>query len=71
MKWKFKEWSEFADVVVDFVSFNDSCEIKVAYTNIPRQDSFGNSIHIDKIQSGWKENIFRMIHMVFGYPLVD
>ena len=44
MKWKFKEWPEYADVVIDFTSFNDSCEVKVSYTNVPRQDNFGNNI---------------------------
>ena len=38
MKWKFKEWPEYADVVIEFVSFNDSCEVKVNYTNIPSHD---------------------------------
>lgn len=71
MKWKFKEWPEYADVVIDFVSFNDSCEIKVSYTNIPSHDTYGNHIHVESIQQGWRENIFKMIHGVFGYPLRD
>ena len=50
MKWKFKEWPEFADVVVNFTAFNDSCEINVSYTNIPTHDNFGNHIHIESIQ---------------------
>ena len=41
MKWKFKEWPDYADVVIEFVGFNDSCEIKVSYTNIPTHDSHG------------------------------
>ena len=71
MKWRFKEWEEYADVTVDFVSFNDSCEINVKYTNIPSHDSYGNSINVETIQNGWKQNIFKMIHAVFGYPLRD
>ena len=71
MKWKFKHWAEYADVVIDFVSFNDSCEIKVSYTNIPDRDEYGNNIHTESITQGWRENIFKMIHMVFGYPLRD
>ena len=69
MKWKFKEWPEFADLVIDFVSFNDSCEVKVNFTNIPSHDEFGNHIHVESIQGGWQNNIFKMIHNVFGYPL--
>ena len=41
MKWKFKEWPDYADVVIEFIGFNDSCEIKVNYTNIPTHDSHG------------------------------
>ena len=71
MKWKFKEWPEYADVVIDFVSFNDSCEIKVSFTKIPVHDIHGNNINLEGIQQGWKNNIFKMIHNVFGYPLVN
>ena len=71
MKWKFKEWSEHADCVIDFVSFNDSCEIQVAFTNIPSHDSHGSHIHVENIQNGWRNNIFKMIYNIFGYPLRD
>ena len=71
MKWKFKEWPDYADVAIEFTSFNDSCEIKVSYTNIPTHDEFGNNIHVENIQQGWRENIFKMIYNVFGYPLVS
>ena len=71
MKWKFKEWPEYADVVVAFTPFNDSCEVKVSYTNIPSHDTHGQYIHVEAIQNGWRQNIFKMIHMVFGYPLRD
>ena len=49
MKWKFKEWPEFADAHLTFVSFNDSCEVKVAYTNIPERDNHGTLIQIESI----------------------
>ena len=49
MKWKFKEWPEYADCVVTFEHFNDSCEVKINYTNIPTNDTFGNSINIETI----------------------
>ena len=71
MKWKFKEWPEYADVLIEFVSFNDSCEVKVNYTNIPSHDQYGNHIHNENIEAGWKNNIFKMIYNVFGYPLRD
>ena len=50
MKWKFKEWPEYADVVINFISFNDSCEVKVSYTNIPERDNHGNLIRTESIQ---------------------
>ena len=67
LKWKFKEWTEFADVVITINNVNDSCEVAVAYTNIPEYDEFKSFVHLDKIHAGWKQNIFKMIHMVFGY----
>lgn len=71
MKWKFKEWPEFADVVINFHAFNDSCEVTVSYTNIPTHDTFANFINVEQIKQGWRQNIFKMIHMVFGYTLRD
>ena len=71
MKWKFKEWPDYGDCVVTFHPFNDSCEVKVAITGIPSHDNHGQYIHIENIQNGWRQNIFKMIHMVFGYPLRD
>ena len=49
MKWKFKEWPEYADCLIDFVGVNDSCEVTVKLTNIPSHDSFGSHIHIENI----------------------
>ena len=49
MKWKFKEWENYADVVVTFKATNDSCDVKVSMTNIPTHDSFGNHIHVENI----------------------
>ena len=71
MKWKFKDWPEFADCVITIQNVNDSCEVLVDYQNIPEYDEFGAFIHLDKIQAGWKQNIFKMIHMVFGYNYRD
>ena len=71
MKWKFKEWESHADVVINFKAFNDSCEVKVNFTNIPTHDGYGNHIHVENIVNGWKQNIFQMIYKVFGYPITD
>ena len=67
MKWKFKDWDEYADLVIDIKNFNDSCELLLDYKNIPEYDSYKNFVHLDKIAQGWQQNIFKMIHMVFGY----
>ena len=69
MKWKFKEWETFGDCLIEFTGVNDSCEVVVKLVNIPSHDSFGNHVHIDTVQRGWKENIFKMIYNIFGYPL--
>ena len=49
MKWKFKDWKEYADLVITFANYDDSCAITLDYTNIDEHDSFGNYIHLDKI----------------------
>ena len=49
MKWKFKDWSDFADLVITFENYDDSCKLTLEYTNIAEYDSFGNFIHLDKI----------------------
>ena len=68
MKWKFKEWPEFADCSISFEG-GSSVDIVVKMKNIPEHDKFNNYIHIDAIQNGWKHNIFTRMHAVFGYPL--
>ena len=49
MKWKFKEWPDYADVVINFQSFNDSCEVQVSFSNIPERDNHGNLIRTESI----------------------
>ena len=71
MKWKFKDWDDYADLVITIVDVNDSCELTLDYKNIPEYDSFKQYIHLDKIADGWKQNIFKAIHMVFGYNYRD
>ena len=71
MKWKFKDWPQFADCTVTFSGVNDSCDVLVDFKNIPEYDNFGGFIHLDKIHDGWRQNIFKMIHMIFGYHLRD
>ena len=40
MKWKFKDWDDYADLVITIVDVNDSCELTLDYKNIPEYDSF-------------------------------
>ena len=54
MRWKFKDWTDFADLVMTFENYDDSCKVTLNYTNIAEYDSFGNFIHLDKIEEGWK-----------------
>ena len=37
-----------------FENYDDSCKVTLNYTNIAEYDSFGNFIHLDKIEEGWK-----------------
>ena len=70
MKWKFREWADFADVTMKFDNAGtDACEITLDYQNIPDKDSFGEYVNLEKLQDGWKQNIFKNIRMIFGYPL--
>ena len=49
MKWKFKEWGESADLAMTFEPQGDSCEVRLAFTNIPERDAMGNLIHTENI----------------------
>ena len=70
MKWKFKEWPSFAELLIRFDALGtDACEITLDYKNIPDTDSFGGYVNLEKLQDGWNQNIFKNIRMVFGYPL--
>ena len=72
MKWKFKEWPAFADLTVRFEGAgSDSCEIVLDYRNIPDTDTFGSAVSLEKLSDGWKQNIFRNIRVIYGYPLRD
>jgi activator of HSP90 ATPase len=72
LKWKFREWPSFADVAITFENAgSDACEIVLQYTNVPDTDSFGSPVNLEKLQDGWRQNIFRSIRMVFGYPMRD
>jgi len=55
MKWKFKDWATFADVVVDFnQAGSSSVDITVSFKEIPEYDSFGGFVHLESIQNGWR-----------------
>lgn len=69
MKWKFKDWDSFANCVITFEGSEHSVDITVSFTEVPDHDKFGAYVHVDNIVNGWKYNIFKRIHAVFGYPL--
>jgi activator of HSP90 ATPase len=72
MKWKFREWPTFADLTMSFEhAGEDACEIILQYSNVPDTDSFGSPVNLEKLNDGWRQNIFRNIRMIFGYPLRD
>ena len=43
--------------------------LKIKHTQIPEEDSFGNSDVLQTTTSGWKTQIFHKIRAVFGYGL--
>ena len=54
MKWKFKDWKDFADLTMRFENAgSDACEIVLDYSNIPDTDSFGNYVNLVNLQDGW------------------
>lgn len=53
MKWKFREWQEFADCSITF-NGDSTHEIIVKFKNVPDYDKFGAYIHVDNIQNGWR-----------------
>ena len=71
LNWKFKDWENYCDLVITFENFDDSCRVSLDFSNIAEHDSFGGYIHTDKIEEGWRMNIFKNIYMVFGYHLKD
>ena len=71
MNWKFKDWENYCDLIITFENFDDSCRVSLDFSNIAEHDSFGGYIHVDKIEEGWRQNIFKNIYMVFGYHLKD
>ena len=72
MKWRFKDWPAFADLTIRFENVgSDACEIILDYRNIPDTDTFGGPVSLEKLRDGWKQNIFRSIRVVYGYPMRD
>ena len=43
--------------------------LRLKQTGIPREDRFGNADVLRSVETGWKEQIFRRIKMVFGYGM--
>jgi hypothetical protein len=55
--------------VITFDGGDQSVDITVKFTSVPDHDRFGGYVHVENIVNGWKQNIFKRIHSVFGYPL--
>lgn len=53
MKWKFKDWSDFATCIISFEG-TSSVEVTVKITEIPEKDKFSSTINLEGIQNGWK-----------------
>ena len=72
MKWRMKDWAEgvFSDVKITFEDAGDhQTEVTVDQTEIPEYDTYNKFVHLDNLEQGWRQMIFKRIEQVFGYPL--
>ena len=49
MKWKFKDWNEYAQCVITFDGGDQSVDVTVQFKGVPDHDRFGNYIHLENI----------------------
>mgnify|MGYP002636440792 CR=1 FL=1 len=72
MQWRMKDWAAdvFSTVKITFVDDGgNNTEVKVEQSEIPEYDTYNKFVHLDNLEQGWKQMIFKRIEQVFGYPL--
>ncbi|KAG2683292.1 hypothetical protein I3760_10G025300 [Carya illinoinensis] len=72
LKWRFANW---ADGIYSTVKLAlDEPEpgitvVKLAHTNIPEEDRYGNATVVENTERGWRDLIFNRIRAVFGFGI--
>ena len=71
MQWRMKDWNddEYSQVIISLTAEGNNTEVKVFQTHIPEKDRYGKSVHLDNLEGGWTQMIFKRIEQVFGYPI--
>uniref|UniRef100_A0A7S3MYQ1 Activator of Hsp90 ATPase homologue 1/2-like C-terminal domain-containing protein n=1 Tax=Strombidium inclinatum TaxID=197538 RepID=A0A7S3MYQ1_9SPIT len=72
MKWRMKDWTDqwFSDVTITFLDIgSEATEVAISQENIPEYDRYSKFVHLDNLEGGWKQMVFKRIEQVFGYPI--
>eukprot|EP01015_Nassula_variabilis_P016545 TRINITY_DN2541_c0_g1_i9.p2 TRINITY_DN2541_c0_g1~~TRINITY_DN2541_c0_g1_i9.p2 ORF type:complete len:142 (+),score=54.64 TRINITY_DN2541_c0_g1_i9:28-453(+) len=63
-KWKMNDWPNYSQVVINLIEREeDECIVEVIQTQLP------NSIDVSKLEAGWRDQIFRPLSSICGYPM--
>jgi activator of HSP90 ATPase len=62
------KWEEGQNSIltIELTGDSKSCTLKLSQKNIPLEDKHGVKV-FEKVQDGWKQNIFRAIKNVFNF----
>ena len=67
-----KDWPAdiFSNVEITFQDMgNDDCQVTINQTAIPEYDTYGKFVHLDNLEGGWRNMIFKRVEQIFGYPI--
>ena len=71
MAWRMKDWKDDCNAVVQ-ITYSDTgdncCDVEVKIDEIPEYDKYDKFVHLDNLEGGWRQMIFKRIEQVFGYP---
>ena len=62
LKWKFKDWKAFANLVITFENITHRSVVMIYYTGVEDEETF---------KKFWMEQIFEKVEPVFSYHLRD
>ena len=64
MKWKFKNWPNYAYLIITFSNFDDSSTVTVDYLDLPVEQRVA-------FQNFWIDEIFKKMQPVFGHQIKE